>query len=525
MGRLIRASRILIAALAAALLTIAADPAWAGIAQAAAPTASGQAAKLPLAHAPAKKQAKSPHGETVVTFAWGGGKADQMQALPIFREFGMHATYFIPSGLVCTESSAHCATTSPYLTLPDIHKIASYGNEIGGLSVLHRDLTLMPTAEAQREVCNDRMNLLRWGFHATDFAYPFAAETPQIAQLTRQCGYNAGLGAGELRGAGACDGCALAETIPPQNPMLVRAPDEVNATIGRFWSVATYQNIVTDVKQHGGGWIFFTIHDVCSKACAYGITPPELRAVLSWLRSERSHNVKVQTMRQVIGGAVRPAVAGPVARPVPRPGVINSTLADTDTKRTAPLCFQQSHYGQNDARFNYSPSGGPNGEGAVTVHITKWASGGAYFLPKMDLGQCAPPASPGRQYTVGAWYKSNHTTQLAVYYRNQVGDWLYWTTSTAFPATSSWKKASWTTPAVPAGATAVTFGLTAAANMTITSTAYNMAPAQTHRAIILLGALLFVLAAAALITRGQIRYRKHIREEIAAEEQHHGAVA
>jgi len=525
MGRLIRASRILIAALAAALLTIAAGPAWAGVARVAAPAAPGQAAGQLVAHAPATKHAKSPHGETVVTFAWGGGRADQMQALPIFREFGMHATYFIPSGLVCTQSSASC-THSPYLSLPDIHKIASYGNEVGGLSVLHRDLTLMPAAEAQREVCNDRMNLLHWGFHPTDFAYPFAAENPQVAQLTRRCGYNAGLGAGELRGAGACNACALAETIPPQNPMLVRAPEEVSATKGRYWSVATYQDIVTNVRNHGGGWIFFTIHDVCSKACLYGVTPHELRTVLGWLHSQRSHNVRVETMRQVIGGPVRPAVAGPVARPVPSPGVVNAKLTTaTNAKRNAPLCFQHADYGQNDAKFDYSPSGGPHGEGTVTVRITKWATGGAYFLPKMDLGQCSPQVSPGRQYTVGAWYKSNHTTQLAVYYRNQVGDWLYWTTSTAFPATSSWSKASWTTPPAPAGATAVTFGLTAGANMTVTSTAYNMAPAQTHRALVLLGSLLFVLVAAALITRGQLRYRKHIREEIAAEEQRHGAVA
>ncbi len=506
------------------MLMVAANPAWAGVAQVAAPAASAQAAGQPQAHVAAQKPvANSPHGETVITFAWGGGKADQMSALPVFRSYGMHATYFIPSGLVCTGSSTSCAASSPYLTLSDIHKIASYGNEIGGLSVLHRDLTLMPTAEAQREVCNDRMNLFRWGFKPTDFAYPFAAENPGIAQLTRRCGYNAGLGAGELRGAGACDSCALAETIPPRNPMLVRAPEEVNAT-KTFWSLATYKNIVTDVQGHGGGWIFLTIHDVCSKNCAYGITPSQLRELLGWLRSQQSNNVKVETMRQVIGGPVRPAVPGPVAHTVPAPGVINSTLSSTTGQASVPLCFQQAHYGQNHARFNYSPTGGPNGDGALTVHITKWSNGGAYFLPKMDLGQCAPSVRPGRQYTVGAMYKSSHPTQLALYYRNQVGNWLYWTTSPAFPAASSWKKASWTTPAVPAGATAVSFGLTAAANMTITSTAYGMSPAQSPRALILLGSLLFVLVAAALIMRGQLRYRRHIKEEIAAEERH-GAVA
>ena len=31
-------------------------------------------------------------GRTVVTFAWGGGYADQIGTLPIFRRYGMHAT-------------------------------------------------------------------------------------------------------------------------------------------------------------------------------------------------------------------------------------------------------------------------------------------------------------------------------------------------------------------------------------------------------------------------------------------------
>ena len=418
-------------------------------------------------------------------------------------------------------TDAQCDSSSPYLTLGDIREIASYGNEIGGLSVLHQDLTRLTPAEAEREICDDRANLLHWGFRPTDFAYPFAAEGPQVEQLTRQCGYNGALGAGELRGAGQCTGCAWAETLPPRDPMIVRAPIEVNST-PVDWTVSTYQSIVKNAQEHGGGWIFFTVHDFCKNECALGITGPELRDVLAWLHSEARDNVRVETMRQVIGGPVRPPVASPATRPVPSPGVINSRLVRTwGNDHDSPACYQRADYGQNNASFTYSPTGGPGGAATETLRITNWASGGAKLLPEMDLGACAPPVDPGRQYTASVWYKSDRPAQLEVYYRNRVGAWLYWTTSPAFPAASSWKKAAWTTPPVPAGATAVSFGLTAASNITLTSTAYSLAPAKSHRAAVLLGSLLFVVVASGLIARGQFRYRKHARAEaglLAAEE-------
>ena len=71
----------------------------AGIVVAAVWLPSGQASAAPVharVHA-ARHAAARP--KVVVTFAWGGGLADQMASLPIFRKYGMRATYFVPSGL------------------------------------------------------------------------------------------------------------------------------------------------------------------------------------------------------------------------------------------------------------------------------------------------------------------------------------------------------------------------------------------------------------------------------------------
>jgi peptidoglycan/xylan/chitin deacetylase (PgdA/CDA1 family) len=493
------------------------SPAWAAVSQGTRTTSAETVAQPESVKATARVggSVSSKPAKTIVTFAWGGGLEDQMPAVSIFHRYGMHATFFIPTGLVCVLGATACATSSPYLTLDDVHKIASNGNEIGGLSVLHQQLTNLPAAEVKREICDDRMNLFRWGFHPTDFAYPFAVETRQVEELTRQCGYNAGLGAGELRGAGLCTRCAWAETIPPKNPYVVRAPIEVNS-VNTTWTLQTYQAIVQGAQQHGGGWVIFTTHDICTPTCVFGVTPTLLRSVLAWLHGQQSHNIAVETMGQVVGGPVRSPVAGPSERPIPRPGVVNSKL--TAQVGGYPVCFQTARYGQNAATFSYHSSGGPHGEATETVRLTKWKSGDAKLLQGMDLGTCAPPVNAGRSYTLGAWYKSTRPTQFEVYYRTSVGNWVYWVTAPAIPAATSWKQAAWTTPPVPSGATALSFGLTANSDATVTTTGYSIKPAPSHKALILLIGLAVVALAAGLIIRGQYRYVRNTRDEAEAEQ-------
>jgi peptidoglycan/xylan/chitin deacetylase (PgdA/CDA1 family) len=461
---------------------------------------------MPAARAPA------PTPKVVVTFAWGGGLADQMSSLPMLRRYGMHATYFVASGLVCTLSQAQCQTSSPYLTLADVREIAADGNEIGGLSVTHQQLTTMPAAEAKREICDDRSNLFRLGFQPTDFAYPFALVNPAIEALTRACGYSSGLGTGTLKGAGRCNKCPWAETIPPENPYNVRTPVEVNS-VGTTWVPRTYESIVTDAQRHGGGWIIFTLHDICQTNCSLGTTPAILDAVLSWLHKQRSHHVVVETMGQVIGGPVRPPVAGPAPRPLPPPGVANANLAQANG--ALPACFQKVDSGGTVASFTYQPGRGPHGSVAETVRVTRVGGAAAELAQTMDLGLCAPSVSSGRAYTAGAWYQSSHATRIEIYRRTWLGSWTYWATSPYFPASASWRQASWTTPVVPSGTTAISFGLTADGVGAISTSYYSLKLAKSYKLMILLGVLLFVVVAAGLIARGQYRYNKFMKAEAA----------
>ena len=157
----------------------------------------------------------------------------------------------------------------------------------------------------------------------------------------------------------------------------------------------------------------------------------------------------VETMRQVIGGTVRRPVAGPAPRKIGGPGVANATLTRQAGNGTGtPACFQTSDYGHNTAASAISRAAAP-GEARTRNH------------PRLELdvsairGCCKPwisgpaPVRHRRDYTVAAQYKATLPTHFDVYYRTEGGSWQYWATSPAFPASASWAKASWSTPAVP----------------------------------------------------------------------------
>jgi peptidoglycan/xylan/chitin deacetylase (PgdA/CDA1 family) len=496
MQRHVRRALAALGVLAAAALTLSAGSATAR-------ARPDRARMLASAQASPGRAGTAAPARTVVTFTWGGGLGDQMGALPIFRRYGMHATFYVPSGLVCQPGTGSGCQGSPYLTLAEIHQIAAAGNEIGGLSVQHVPLAGIPAAEARREICDDRLNLTRWGFRVTDFAYPFAQVTPALEALAQHCGYNSGLGTGQLRGAGLCPHCAWAETIPPRDPYLLRAPIEVSS-VGTTWSPATFEKIVTGAQQHGGGWIIFTIHDVCARACTLGVTRPELGSVLGWLSRQAGHGVSVRTVRQVVRGPVRPAVAAPGPPPIPPPGVANSRLSAV-AAGGVPACFQAGRYGSNHATFRYRRRAGPGGTGAEVISLTLRRSGTAQLVPAMDLGTCAPEVSAGRSYKMGAWYESSGPVAFNAYYRTPAGTWKFWVTSPPMPASRSWVPGTWTPPAVPSGATAVSFGLALRSDGTLATTRYSLARARyTSTRLIALA----VVAAAVVVAVAARRLRR-----------------
>jgi endoglucanase len=231
-----------------------------------------------------------PLPQTVVTIQFDDGVADQYGALATLNEHGMHATFYVNTGVV--GDSAH-------MTWTQLQDLAAAGNEIAGHTLTHVNLKPLKTADARLEVCQDRNNLLDHGFQPTSFAYPFGTFDEGTKQVVRDCGYNSG------RGVSGVDGMSVfAETIPPADAFATRTPP--NPKQGT--TLETIEGYVTGAVAHGGGWVQLVFHHVCDGCDAYSITPADFDSLLDWLQGQAANNVVVRTTHEVVGGPVQPPV-------------------------------------------------------------------------------------------------------------------------------------------------------------------------------------------------------------------------
>src|SRR5690348_3171203 len=104
----------------------------------------------------------------VVTLTFDDGRISDATAAKMLADHGLRGTFFINSGTI---------DTAGYLTLSDLKAIAASGNEIGGHTVTHPDMSALTDGEIKRQVCEDRNTLVWWGFPVRSFAYPFGYTT------------------------------------------------------------------------------------------------------------------------------------------------------------------------------------------------------------------------------------------------------------------------------------------------------------------------------------------------------------
>ena len=403
--------------------------------------------------------------QTVVSITFDDGNADQLPAAQTLQAAGMKGTFYIPSGFV---------DAPDYLTRADLNAIAGMGHEIGGHSVTHPDLTTLPSDEAKRQICDDRVNLTNWGFRVTSLAYPFAAATTATESLAGQCGYNSARGLGDIQSRFGCADCPFSESMTPEDKYYLKALDQVDNT----WTLADLQTAVTNAETHNGGWVQITFHHV-GGSDPLAVPVQTFNDFVSWLQPRATtNNTVVKTVDEVIGGAVQPLVNGPAVNP-PGPGVNgvaqNASLETDSTTPNIPSCYMAGGYGENTPAFTTTTTATNAQEGtkAENVAVANYVSGDAKLLPTFDLGGCSPSVTAGRTYSLRAWYKSDTVTQFAVYTRSGVGTWSYWTSSPYFAASSTYTQAVWTAPAIPSGVTGLSFGLNQFNNGLLTTDSYS----------------------------------------------------
>jgi peptidoglycan/xylan/chitin deacetylase (PgdA/CDA1 family)/PKD repeat protein len=240
--------------------------------------------------------------KTIVSLTFDDGNDDQLAAEQVMKAHGLVGTFFITTSWIGSPT---------WLTQANLHSIAADGNEIGGHTVTHPDLTTLSTAAATAEICNGKTTLASWGFTVTDFAYPFAAENAAVERIVKNCGYASARNLGDIRSPASCGSCPFAETIPPGNPYNTAAPDEVDST----WALKNLQDLVTNAETGGGGWVQLTFHHIAvGTDPTLTISPTLFDQFVTWLAARTANGTTVvQTVSQALGNSQPPPTNQPPA--------------------------------------------------------------------------------------------------------------------------------------------------------------------------------------------------------------------
>jgi len=221
--------------------------------------------------------------DTVVSLTFDDGNADNFAIEPLLKANGLHATFYIPSGLVGSQG---------YMTWDQLHILQEDGNEIGGHTLDHTKVEGLDTESLRHQICDDRTNLLDHGLDAVSFAYPFGSYDENAKRMVKDCGY---ADARVVRGG--------PQTIHPDDPyVLAGLPYIVDDT-----DLGKLERYISGTWKEGGGWAILIFHHVCDGCDYFSVKLDVINGFIPWLaRQQNKGNVKVMTIREVISGASAP---------------------------------------------------------------------------------------------------------------------------------------------------------------------------------------------------------------------------
>jgi peptidoglycan/xylan/chitin deacetylase (PgdA/CDA1 family) len=246
----------------------------------------------------APPQPPLPSPPTVVSLTFDDGDATQARAGELLRARRMHATFYLNTGFIDRKN--------PYnLTWPQVMALRADGNDIGGHTADHVDLTdpKIPLKDRRDQVCRDRQRLLDKGMQPESFAYPFGASNQEAQDIVKGCGY---LSARTASGVSP-DGPVYAEKLPPANWFATAAL----STAAGPQTLASLQHAVLTAADTGGGWLPMVLHRVCRTTdptfanCMTGEAPVDdetFAAFLDWLKHGAPKGTTVRTVKQVLSG-------------------------------------------------------------------------------------------------------------------------------------------------------------------------------------------------------------------------------
>ncbi|QDG90139.1 DUF1929 domain-containing protein [Pseudarthrobacter sp. NIBRBAC000502770] len=153
--------------------------------------------------------------------------------------------------------------------------------------------------------------------------------------------------------------------------------------------------------------------------------------------------------------------------------VVNGNLA---AGNPLPDCFITGGWGTKSLTQGLNtdvPATAPAGSRSYALTVSAYASGDAKLL-QAETPACAPAVKAGSKYNLSVNYKSTAAKNSITIFSHTASGWGYWTDLAPVAASDTWAVAAGTTPAIPAGVDAISFGLSISANGTLLTTNYSV---------------------------------------------------
>ena len=400
---------------------------------------------------------------TSVVLTFDDGTTGQDQAAQVMARYGMRGTFYVNSARLGVQD---------HLGVAQLKAIAADGNEIGGHTLDHADLTTLTSDDVARQVCNDRVALHDLGFSPKSFAYPFGAYNSAIETTVKNCGYNNARIIANLRSNPyGCANCVTANAVPIADPYAIKTNTSVRADT----TLSILQSYVTQAENDKGGVVPIVFHHVGSTGDTNEISLEAFTQFVDWL-SRRQSSTQVVTMDQVIGGAEQAYVRGPAL-----PTALNVQNPSLEAgSGITPTCFNPTGFGTNTPAWTRDAGSARTGSFGEGLAMSSWTTGDRKLVIKQDVAgnACAPLGSPGHRYEASVWYRGSWSgtahVNIVTYYRDLNGAWQVWTTGPSVTPSAAYTETSLTTAPLPAGATAVSFGLALVGTGQLSTDDYGM---------------------------------------------------
>ena len=166
-------------------------------------------------------QGRAAAAQTVVSIEFDDGTANQYRVRDVLTAHGMDGTFFVNSALVGDED---------HMSWAQLHALADDGNEIGGHTLDHPHLTQLTAEQQQAADLPGPGEPAGAGLHGHGTSRTRSAtSTRRPSRSSGNCGYDTGRGVSGIVSPNGCFNCDFAETIPPQNRLATRTPQNPRA--------------------------------------------------------------------------------------------------------------------------------------------------------------------------------------------------------------------------------------------------------------------------------------------------------